>query len=173
MIKDETVKDRTRSFITRTELAKELNTSVATVVRGIKNDTWPYNSFVRIGSQIRYPVALLSEIRNKAIKEQQDISEETNAEETKAPDELDSKKKVMVKKDIIEKRRAETEDDIGFLTGKARVHYKIIAPHICNIRNRQNKFIWTSRKGVINFSQAESQGGKYDEVQHGRKSGMA
>jgi predicted DNA-binding transcriptional regulator AlpA len=53
-------------FLTRTEFSKALGVSTSTISRGIKNETWPFNAYIRIGDHIRYPIALVTELIQKA-----------------------------------------------------------------------------------------------------------
>jgi hypothetical protein len=54
------------TFLTRSEFSEKIKVSLSTVSRGVKNNQWPFNAYVRIGSQLRYPESLLKEIEDKA-----------------------------------------------------------------------------------------------------------
>jgi predicted DNA-binding transcriptional regulator AlpA len=57
-----------RRFLSRKEFAEEIGVSISTLFRGIKNDEWPFNAFVRIGHQLRYPEELAEELKQNALK---------------------------------------------------------------------------------------------------------
>jgi len=53
-------------FYTTSELAKVLKVSMSTVARGIRNSTYPFNCYIRIGRKILYPVSLVVELQERA-----------------------------------------------------------------------------------------------------------
>ena len=54
-------------FLCRKELAFHCQVSLSTVDRGIRDDLWPFNAYIRISPRrILYPSALLQEIEQKA-----------------------------------------------------------------------------------------------------------
>jgi predicted DNA-binding transcriptional regulator AlpA len=65
------------SFISRKELAGFLGVSLSTVDRGIRDNRWPYNKFIRVGiRKIYYSVTLKDEILNSFNKDVNDRTDE-------------------------------------------------------------------------------------------------
>jgi hypothetical protein len=67
-------------FLSRIEFSKELGISLSTLHRGIRNDEWPYNAFIRIGNKPRYPISLLDAIEKKAMSKKAEAGDEDSHE---------------------------------------------------------------------------------------------
>jgi hypothetical protein len=66
-------------FFSRKEFAESIGVSVSTVWRGIKNNKWPFNAYVRIGHQLKYPIDLVEEIKRRARIHDQKASQKLGA----------------------------------------------------------------------------------------------
>lgn len=54
-------------FLSRTQFAQRLGISISTLDRGIRDQLWPFNRYVRIGRRMLFPIKLLQEIEEKAL----------------------------------------------------------------------------------------------------------
>jgi hypothetical protein len=57
-------------FLTREEFSGILDVSVSTLVRGIKEDKWPFNAYVKIGRRIRYPASVIKELEGQPLRKE-------------------------------------------------------------------------------------------------------
>jgi hypothetical protein len=54
-------------FLSRREFSKQIGVSLSTLNRGAKNNSWPFNSYVRLGGRVLYPESLLEELKGMAL----------------------------------------------------------------------------------------------------------
>jgi predicted DNA-binding transcriptional regulator AlpA len=56
-------------YLCRKELAHQLGVSLSTVDRGIRDNRWPFNAYIRLGEwRIGYPGSLLQEMKQSVKK---------------------------------------------------------------------------------------------------------
>jgi hypothetical protein len=66
-----------KMFFSRSEFAKNVGISMATLNRGVRDNVWPFSENVLIGRRRLFPASLLTEIVNRAGKSQS--TRESNA----------------------------------------------------------------------------------------------
>jgi hypothetical protein len=79
-------------MLTRTEFSRRLGVSLSTLNRGIKKNEWPFNTFTKIGNQIRYSSTIIDSInRNKLLDSQleKDIRKYETEERSKKKSEVE------------------------------------------------------------------------------------
>jgi hypothetical protein len=57
-------------FLSKSEFSRALKISMSTVTRGVKRDAWPFNAYIRVGGQMRYPAALIDLIEERALRDE-------------------------------------------------------------------------------------------------------
>jgi hypothetical protein len=57
-------------FLSKVELSRVLRVSMSTITRGVKRNAWPFNAYIKVGKQIRYPASLLVLIERRALNDE-------------------------------------------------------------------------------------------------------